>query len=365
MEGIAPCRVTPGAATLCETKQGGTVKDEARTIDSHTETTAATATPSPEGASEHEDVWNAWGRSAEPLPRSIGAGLDTVLGRQSRAVLWAEALFMVAVLAVLDWATGIEINLAVFYLIPVIFATWFMSRRAGVSIAVIAVALWAGLEKLGGLPYSTAVITWNALVRGGVFLVVVQLVHLMKDSRIRESELAHTDSLTGVPNGRSFSDRARFELASLRRNRQPLTMAYIDLDRFKYLNDTLGHTEGDRLLRAVAKAIQSRLRATDLVARLGGDEFGVLFPDTDRDAAPAVLAALQAAVSETVEGSWDVGCTIGAVTFDVAPESVDFMVRSADELMYRGKRAGRGCIQHAVWPGLFVGHADIGTSTTC
>jgi diguanylate cyclase (GGDEF)-like protein len=343
--------------------QGDTVTDQARTISPH----SGTSGPGAESAavSERDDAWTGWGRSGEELPRNMGAGLDAALAHQSRVALWAEALLFVAVLAVLDFITGVEINLSILYLVPVIFATWFISRRAGAFIATLSVAVWATLDSIGGVPYGLAIVIWNALVRLGLFMIVLWLVHVMKESRVREAALARTDSLTGVANGRSFSDRARFELASMRRSRTPLTMAYIDLDRFKHINDTLGHTEGDRLLRAVAAAIQSRLRATDLVARLGGDEFGVLFPDTDREAAPAALTALQEAVSETVDGSWDVGCTIGAVTFEMAPESVDFMVRSADDLMYRGKRAGRGRIEHSVWPGLFVGRADPGTSTTC
>jgi diguanylate cyclase (GGDEF)-like protein len=287
------------------------------------------------------------------------------LSGQPRVALWAEALLSVAGLAILDYLTGVGINLSILYLVPVIFATWFISQHAGAFIAILSVVTWATLDSIGGVPYGPAIVTWNALVRLGLFVIVLWLVHTMKESRVREAALARTDSLTGVANGRSFSDRARFELASMRRNHTPLTMAYIDLDRFKHVNDTLGHAEGDRLLREVAGAIRSRLRATDMVARHGGDEFGVLFPGTDRAAAPAVLEALKEAVSETVDGSWDVSCTIGAVTFDMAPESVDFMVRSADELMYRGKRAGRGSIEHSVWPGVLVGHADDEGPMTC
>ena len=343
--------------------QGDTVTDEAQAISSHNEMTGAK--PASDVAVEPEEVWNAWGRSAEELPRSIGAGLDATLGGQPLAALWAEVLLLVAGLGVLDYLTGVEINLSILYLVPVIFATWFISTRAGAFIAVLSVALWASLDAIGGVPFGVAIITWNALVRLGLFMIVLQLVHMMKESRVREAALARTDSLTGVANGRSFSDRATFELASMRRNKTPLTMAYIDLDRFKHVNDTLGHTEGDRLLRAVATAIQSRLRETDLVARLGGDEFGVLFPETDRDAAPAVLTALKEAVAESVDGTWDVGCTIGAVTFEMAPESVDFMVRAADEFMYRGKRAGRGRVEHSVWPGAVTGHSLTDTATTC
>jgi diguanylate cyclase (GGDEF)-like protein len=141
-------------------------------------------------------------------------------------------------------------------------------------------------------------------------------------------------------------------------------MAYIDLDHFKLVNDTVGHTEGDRLLQVVAHALGSRLRATDLVARLGGDEFGVLLPNTDAEAAPAVLESLMASVRDAVDGSWDVGATIGAVTFERPPESVDLMVRVADELMYRGKRAGRGRVEHDVWPPRRLHHADPGASAT-
>jgi diguanylate cyclase (GGDEF)-like protein len=336
-------------------------------MDSGTEmASGSSASASARASSVRDEAWSRWGRSAEALPRGVGASLDAVLGRQPVWALWLEAFLVLGALAILDYLSGNEVAFSIFYLVPVIFATWFISRGAGVVLALISAATWAWLDNIGGLHYSSEWIpVWNAMVRLSFFVIVLQLVHVMKDSRIREAELARTDSLTGVPNGRSFSDRARFELASLRRNRMPLTMAYVDLDRFKHINDTLGHTEGDRLLRTVAVAIQSRLRATDMVARLGGDEFGVLFPDTDRNEAPAVLAALQEAVSETVEGAWDVGCTIGAVTFEMAPESVDFMVRSADELMYRGKRAGRGCIEHSVWPGHLFGHADEEVSTTC
>jgi diguanylate cyclase (GGDEF)-like protein len=300
------------------------------------------------------------------MPRNIGAGLDAVLGKQPAVILWTESIVIVAIVGALDYLSGTELALSVFYLIAVIFATWFISRRAGAIIAILSAAAWAALDNIGGLRYSSAFIpVWNGAVRLAFFMIVLTLVHVMKDSRLREAALARTDSLTGVANGRSFSDRARFELASLRRTRRPLTMVYIDLDRFKHINDTLGHTEGDRLLRSVADAIKSRLRATDLVARLGGDEFGVLLPATDGAAAPAALAAISDAVSEVVAGSWDVGCTIGAVTFEMAPESVDFMVRSADELMYRGKRAGRNRIEHAVWPTLHTERSDRADSATC
>jgi diguanylate cyclase (GGDEF)-like protein len=246
------------------------------------------------------------------------------------------------------------------------FATWFISRRAGTILALLSTVVWAWLDSMGATVYTTPLVpVWNGVVRLASFLVVMQLVYMMKDARRREARLANTDSLTRVANGRSFSDRANLELARSRRTNAPLTMAYIDLDRFKRVNDTLGHTEGDRLLRVVAEALKERLRATDMVARLGGDEFGVLLPSTDAQQAPEVLDSLLEAVREAVDGSWEVGCTIGAVTFERAPESVDFMVRTADALMYRGKNAGRGRVEHAVWPEHEAAPAHEAGAVTC
>jgi diguanylate cyclase (GGDEF)-like protein len=307
---------------------------------------------SPHGVDSDESgarPWTGWGRSGTADPHSPGLDIEALLASQPRWALWLEGFLAITAIAIVDNMTLDSFSLSVFYLIPIIFLAWFLSRRIGVVGAVVSTAAWA-LPGLARLTTPLWIWGWNMTVRLFFFLVVLQLVHLMKVAKYREASLARTDTLTRVANGRSFSDRAEFELATLRRTRAPLTMAYIDLDRFKHINDTLGHTEGDRLLRATAEAIQSRLRATDLVARLGGDEFGVLLPSTDHEAAGAVLAALSDAVSEVVEGTWDVGCTIGAVTFTMAPESVDFMVRSADELMYRGKRAGRGRIEHSIWP---------------
>lgn len=304
-----------------------------------------------------EEDWTAWARSTTPAARGLEPNLEALLAGQSTPALWAEVVLITAAVAAIDFVTGPDLNVSIFYLVPVIFATWFLSRRAGIVIAVLSVAAWASIDLMAGAHYASVLVpAWNSAVRLGSFLLVLELVHLMKEAKAREARLARVDSLTGVANGRSFSDRASLELASMRRSGRPMTLAYIDLDHFKDVNDTVGHTEGDRLLRTVAHAIADRLRTTDLVSRLGGDEFGVLLPNTDEATAPEVLVAIDQAIRHAVAGQWEVGCTIGAVTFVRAPESVDFMVRAADELMYRGKRGGRGRIERGVWPPAGLGN---------
>jgi diguanylate cyclase (GGDEF)-like protein len=282
----------------------------------------------------------------------MSATIGAMIAEQPLWALWAECIALTALVAVLDYATGTEIGFSIFYMGPIVFAAWFISRRAGIVLALVSAALWGWLDAAGGMHYSSVLIpVWNTIMRLGYFVTALVLVAQTKAASESQRLLARTDSLTGVANGRAFADRAHLALSYLRRAGRPVTIAYIDLDHFKKVNDGLGHSEGDRLLHAVAQAVAGRLRSTDMIARLGGDEFGVLLGETDAVMAPKVLAVINEAIGEAVDGEWDVGCTIGAMTFTSPPPSVDYMVRAADELMYRGKQEGRGRIVHESWAG--------------
>ncbi len=182
------------------------------------------------------------------------------------------------------------------------------------------------------------------------FLAINELVHSVRKAHERERTLSRTDSLTGIANGRVFAERVRQEIAKSDRDGRPFTIAYADLDRFKQVNDTYGHSEGDRLLRAVAETISRELRAVDLVARLGGDEFGLLLTATDADGARVTLARIAQALGREAGERWGVGATFGAVTFVEPPADADTAVRAADDLMYRGKSRERGTILDMTWP---------------
>ena len=103
----------------------------------------------------------------------------------------------------------------------------------------------------------------------------------------RVSHMAYHDALTGLPNRPLLEERLTLALARARRQRPLAAVLYIDLDRFKVVNDTLGHAAGDELLRQVAAPLKARLRERDLLARLGGDEFMLLLADLDGDARAA------------------------------------------------------------------------------
>lgn len=124
------------------------------------------------------------------------------------------------------------------------------------------------------------------------------------------------------------------------RSGHPLTVAYIDVDDFKSINDAHGHRAGDDFLVRAAAAMTDDLRATDLVARLGGDEFAILLPETDVDEALSLLSRLHATLQATT-AQWTSGFSIGAVTFAVPPRSADEAISAADHVMYDVKRDGK------------------------
>jgi len=252
---------------------------------------------------------------------------------------------------VLDTATGSEISFSIFYLVPVSFAGAFISRRAGVVFAVLSAVTWGYLEVWTGRGYSAAWIPyWNSAVRLGFFLLVNELIERLRRAHARQRALAREDSLTGIANARVFEECAHRTIGQSRRSGRPFSIAYVDLDRFKQVNDRYGHSEGDELLRAVAQLIEGGVRSTDVVARLGGDEFGILMPDTEVRQARVALDRVAAAIADGAGGRWTVATTIGAVTFTEPPEDVDRAVREADALMYRGKAEGRGRVLQATWP---------------
>ncbi|SAK90161.1 response regulator receiver modulated diguanylate cyclase/phosphodiesterase [Caballeronia calidae] len=162
----------------------------------------------------------------------------------------------------------------------------------------------------------------------------------------RITELAYMDRLTGLPNRALFNDRLQQAIAAAMRGNRSLAVMMMDLDRFKYVNDTLGHPIGDMLLCEVAKRLRATLqRETDTVARLGGDEFAVLLPTDDLAAARLLAARMLSALEEPImiEGQLvDVGASIGIVSFPQNGTDMNVLLRRADIAMYVAKRSNLG-----------------------
>jgi len=160
---------------------------------------------------------------------------------------------------------------------------------------------------------------------------------------------AYHDALTGLPNRRLFRDRLTVALAHARRMKHPLAVMFLDLDRFKVVNDTLGHSTGDELLKAIAARLQASLREEDSIARMGGDEFTVLLadlktPDTAAKIAQKVLETI--ALPLQIEGTeLFITTSIGIALFPSDGDTAEMLLANADHAMYRAKDAGRNSYQ--------------------
>jgi diguanylate cyclase (GGDEF)-like protein len=269
-----------------------------------------------------------------------------------RAAL-ALGLLFVTVVGMLDYVTGDQIKVTIFYLIPVVLASWFGPLWTGLAFSLLAVAVSFVLDRLTeSKSVSTAIPVWNALMDAGFFAVISLLVSRLKGQFEMESGLARRDPLTSLANGRGFYEAAGLELERARRTGKPLTMAYLDLDHFKPLNDRLGHFVGDAALKEVGRVISSHVRRVDVAARLGGDEFCVLLPEADSGTALEVFKRLHAVLDRVMTANgWAVTFSIGLMTFKTPPATVDVLVRVTDGLMYKVKNAGRNALRHDEWNG--------------
>jgi len=275
-------------------------------------------------------------------------GLADTFYEASKTTRILFSITLLILISLIDRLTGSALGLSIFYLIPILLANWTSGKWVGVGFSVVSAAAWliADLAKQR-MNLHLPILYWNMGVRLGFFIVVVLLFSALR----RERELSRLDALTGVANRQAFVDLAEQEIARSRRYGHPVSVAFLDCDGFKAVNDTYGHLAGDRLLVLIARALRENLRSVDLVARLGGDEFAILMPQLPADVAKATLNRLRGLVAEVERpGPSAVTLSIGAVTFSHPPESVAEMLRRADDLMYRAKVSGKDQIVHEVLP---------------
>lgn len=267
------------------------------------------------------------------------------------AVIVTTSVAMVGIVALGDVITGTDISFSAFYLLPVVLAASGAGTRIGLRVAVLTALAWLAAEIFAAeatdeVARDLLVPLWNASIRFVVFALVVALLDALHTSVDHERTLSRADSLSGLPNSRAFYEQAEHERRVLARTGEPLTIAYIDIDNFKTVNDVLGHSTGDVVLRSTARTLGSVLRDVDLAGRLGGDEFALLLPRTDEAGASTLLERVHEALStEASARRWPIGYSIGAVTFATAPASVDEMVARSDELMYEVKRTGKNALR--------------------
>jgi diguanylate cyclase (GGDEF)-like protein len=254
---------------------------------------------------------------------------------------------IIVVLGILDFISG-SFQFLIFYLFPVFFVTWFANKASGIIASSLSAIVWLIDDRLASAGETHLLMSYgNLAVSFGFLLYAVFLVSRLKSILLHERELANTDYLTKVANSRYFSEVVQTEVDRSRRYNHILTLAYIDVDNFKAVNDRFGHSAGDALLTTIASKMKANIRTVDVLARLGGDEFAILFPETDAQGAKIVIDRIRQNIDRTAHGKdWPMTISVGVVTCPKVPVSMDKLVMLADEAMYMAKQAGKDTVTY-------------------
>ena len=246
--------------------------------------------------------------------------------------------------AEIRFTAGLPNAATLFYIWIVLFAFYFFSTRAAIGHLGLVVVLYVLSALWTDAPYPLAahtIATLGAFVGCGV--IVAALKRRIETLITMLVETARTDPLTGLPNRRAFDEEIARTLARARRSEETITLAALDLDHFKAVNDQLGHPAGDAVLQRFAELLRETIRDGDFAARIGGEEFAVLVSSGSGDG--AVRLAHRIVVATRAEFAGDeppvtvsVGLAASTPRETLASEE---LMRRADEAMYDAKRAGR------------------------
>ena len=258
--------------------------------------------------------------------------------RTAKCTVVLAGFVLSGALGVLDYYTGQELVLSALYVLPLVLVTWYAGRAWGASNAIVSAVIWLTVDIVDYQHTNLLYLLLNAAIFLTLFLVVVYLMGKLHRAMQRLEDSSHQDSLTGALTSDFFYECLDKESERLERYGHPLTLAYLDLDGFKAVNDHFGHPTGDDVLRRVVNCVRSRLRKTDLVARLGGDEFVFLCPETDEVAARSAVTEVVARLTQEMRlGGWPITFSIGVITCYQAPGSSAELVQMADKQMYSVK----------------------------
>lgn len=267
-------------------------------------------------------------------------------GRLARAGMIGLSVLITLGISYLHTLTGLAYELHAAFVLPVLFATWFAGTRTGYTLALLAAVEWFTIDRiLAGDQADLFPLLFNTGMRLVIFLGMVWLLGTMRRLLLRESRLAREDALTQLANRREFHERGRAAFAQAHRQGAPSTVVFIDLDKFKEVNDELGHETGDQLLAKVAGVMRRHVRVSDIAGRLGGDEFALLLPNMDAAAAASYVDGLrQRLLAAMDEHRWPVTFSIGVASYGATPRDFDAALAQADSLMYEVKNGGRNRI---------------------
>lgn len=263
----------------------------------------------------------------------------TLPGAISSTMAQAFATSATLAIFVIDLATAADIRLHVLYLFPLAAVALHCERPQAAGLLLPVVVLLQ-IFTFSRQENSLSAITTDTLVSTAAALLSIGLARGMRSNHLHMQNLANRDSLTELLNRRSFEKLTDLEIIRQRRHGGIFSLAVLDIDDFKKLNDSLGHHYGDLALKAIARHLSAHTRQSDSVARIGGDEFAILMPNTDLDSARLLCRKLSQHISDKLDNApLKITASIGCACFEQAPASTSEALKQADQHMYKTKMA--------------------------
>ena len=272
-----------------------------------------------------------------------GSGLLNIKDRhmRNRFLIFLLGIFISLAIFFIDYKIfGPDITFTLVYLIPIVGVCWYTGTGYAIFISLLCVAEWSVIKyHLYVMDRDFVIYILNIATKLFMYIFVVFLLTRLKRSLQFEKKMARIDTLTGVYNRHGFFELLELELYKMKRYDKPLSLAYIDIDDFKKINDRLGHSKGDEFLVDFTRVIRENIRESDFIARIGGDEFIILFPDMDLKNAGVAIDKIKKTVCGMMENN-SLECTlsIGVGIFNSWDKSLDEMIQVVDQLMYKIKK---------------------------
>lgn len=266
-----------------------------------------------------------------------------------RLILWVVVIFLLILIGYLDFISGSGYSFSLFYLLPSSVAAWYLSRNYSILLAFFAVGIWQLVDvHFNRVPQSLPENIWNLFSRLTIMVLISILLHSLRNAYKKEKELAGIDHLTQVYNVRTFNNRLDEELSRAVRYGRPLSLAFLDVDDFKKVNDTYGHKVGDQVLRDIADVLSGSVRKNDAVGRMGGDEFAILLIETGLSETRSIITSLQKMINGFIRrNKWPISISIGVITCETVFCNSDQLIHFADQIMYSVKEDTKDSVKFA------------------
>jgi diguanylate cyclase (GGDEF)-like protein len=284
---------------------------------------------------------------------NIQLNLQSILYRIDHISRYRLIAFIFALEVLIFWADYVTGPLAPFehlYIVPILIAAFFLNSKWAYFLTLIAT--------VGGIPvflklldeFDLTPVLLDFVSKGTIFFTIAFLGKRIRELLKNLHCLASEDSLTKANSRRHFYETSTAEIARSYRYKHPISIAFIDLDNFKEVNDKQGHDKGDQLLAETASTIRADLREGDLLGRLGGDEFGILLGQTDQEQAKIILTRMRENLLNAIAPfETKVTFSIGVVTYLADKQiTIDDLLALADNAMYTIKKSTKNSIQSVI-----------------